>query len=430
MLPLKPGTPDVPHKAILRGRVVDVTSVAGEVRLALMVEEHTVFLTAPPDTDARPGDLVEVRTSASGEVTTLRRLGGALPGAWRETGDALRWRRPGQAPSRIAHLRLRAEVHRALRAYLDGQGFIEVDTPAWVRAPSPEPHFTPLQAGDGWLITSPEFQLKRLLVGGLERIYRLGPVFRGGERGAHHSPEFTMLEWYRAWADSATLADDLAAMLRAVAPLAEAFAAAHGEPAAPRLRLEWTKGPLPQLTVAALFRHHLGLELQGITQGAALRQAAMAAAVPGAERLADDFELAFFTLWVEVERRFGAEPFLVTDWPAPLASLARLKCGDATVAERMELYGGGLELANGFAELTDPAEQRRRFEANLAQRAVRGLPPVPLDDTFLAALAEGMPPSAGMALGVDRLVMFATGCPDIRQVLPFAEEELGMDEIR
>ncbi len=409
-----------------RGRIVDISATPGGARVALLIEEGTHLLSAPPGTVAQPGDLVEVTLTATGAIATLRRLGGAVPGAWRETGDALRWRRPGEAPSRLALLRLRAHVLRALRGYLDAQGFVEVDTPALVRAPSPEPQFAPIGAGGAsgqWLITSPEFQLKRLLVGGMERIYRLGPVFRGGERGAHHNPEFTLLEWYRAWEDSAALAEDLAGLLRAVAPLAESFAEEHGEGAAPRLRQEWTRGALPQVTVADLFRRHLGLDLRAVTDGPGLRRAAQVARVPEAETLSDDFELAFFTLWVGLEPQFGPEPFLVTEWPAPLASLARLKPGDSTLAERMELYGGGLELANGFAELTDPGEQRRRFEANLAQRAARGLPSVPLDEAFLAALGEGMPPSAGMALGVDRLVMFAAGCPDVRLVLPFAEEE-------
>jgi lysyl-tRNA synthetase class 2 len=269
-------------------------------------------------------------------------------------------------------------------------------------------------------MTSPEFQLKRLLVGGFERIYRLGPVFRGGERGAHHNPEFTLLEWYRAGEDSAALARDLADILWAVAPLAERFAAAHGEPAAPRLRE--VPPALPQHTVAGLFRRHLDMAIEGVTTAEGLRHAAQAAgrALPPDEH---DFEPLFTRLWVEIEPRLGTGPLLVTDWPAPLASLARLKPGDPTVAERVELYGGGLELANGFAELTDAAEQRRRFAANRAARAARGLPPVPLDEAFLAALEEGMPPCAGMALGVDRLVMYAAGASDIRDVLTFAEEE-------
>src|SRR5262249_33997644 len=144
------------------------------VRLALLVEDRTLFLVAPAGSPVQRGDLVEVTATPEGVVTALAKLGGPI-NPWRETGDALRWRRPGSAPSRIAHLRLRAQVLQALRAYLDGEGFVEVDPPALVRAPSPEPQFQPIGAGRDWLITSPEFQLKRLLVGGMERIYRLGP---------------------------------------------------------------------------------------------------------------------------------------------------------------------------------------------------------------------------------------------------------------
>ena len=141
------------------------------------------------------------------------------------------------------------------------------------------------------------------------------------------------------------------------------------------------------------------------------------------EALPEDFTGAFSALWIRIEDAFDEAPRFITEWPAPTASLARLVPGDPTVAERVELYAGGLELANGFAELTDPAEQRRRFEADLAQRAARGLPPVPLDEALLASLAEGMPPAAGMALGVERLVMLLAGAAHIRDVLPFAWDE-------
>jgi lysyl-tRNA synthetase class 2 len=167
----------------------------------------------------------------------------------------------------------------------------------------------------------------------------------------------------------------------------------------------------------------MGLELAGVTTAAGLRAAAEAAGLPDAASLSGDFVEALSSLWVRIEPLLGAAPLLVGDWPAPTASLARLKPDDPTLAERLELYVGGLELANGFHELTDPAEQRRRFERDLAARRAQGLPPVPLDEAFLAALAEGMPPAAGMALGVDRLAMLLTGARTVRDVLPFAWDE-------
>jgi elongation factor P--beta-lysine ligase len=176
--------------------------------------------------------------------------------------------------------------------------------------------------------------------------------------------------------------------------------------------------------VAELFRAHLRLELNGVTTTGNLRRAAHAGGWPHAETLPEAFDDAFFTLWERIETRLPPQPLLVGAWPAPLASLARLDPRDPSVAQRLELYAGGLELANGFAELTDPIEQRRRFEADLAARAARGLPPLPLDERFLSALTEGMPPAAGMALGVERLAMLLTGATDIRDVLAFAHDEL------
>jgi len=417
------------------GRVLDLVRRRPALRIAVLVEDRlTQFdIAATLAEGLAPGDLIgfsllpRQTTGAPPEAERIVRLGGPLLGQRWMDGDALRWRRPGHGPSRLALLRLRHGVLRNVRAYFDEQGFVEVDTPVLVRAPSPEPQFAPLAAGSEFLITSPEFQLKRLLVGGCERIYRIGPAFRGNERGGLHNPEFTLLEWYRAHAETDALAADLHALLARLVPLAQAFAAAQAtslEPsAAPRLRPEWVDGPLPRHTVADLFRRHLGMELRGVTTAESLLAAACAASRPEADGVAGDFDAAFSRLWVALEAHFPHTPFLAVDWPAPLASLARLKPGDPTVAERMELYAGGLELANGFAELTDPVQQRARFEANLAQRRTLGLPPLPLDEVFLGALADGMPPSAGMALGLDRLTMLVAGVPEIRDVLAFASEE-------
>jgi lysyl-tRNA synthetase class 2 len=380
---------------------------------------------------AGSGTLVRFAVDGAGALAVLAPLGVQAPGEPPPGGDALRWRRPGRSgPSRMALLALRHRILRAVRDWLDGEGFLEAETPALVRAPSPEAVFTPLAAGEGYLITSPEFQLKRMLVGGFERVYRLGPAFRGGEVGAHHNPEFTLLEWYRVTGDApalAALAGDLAGLLGSLAPYA-GEAAALWPDAPTRARLERLSAdlravPWRQATVRGLFRETLGLELGGVATPAGLHAAARAAGLGGAEALPADFTGAFSALWLRVEAALDAAPLLVTEWPAPTASLARLKPDDPSVAERMELYAGGLELANGFAELTDPAEQRRRFAADLAERNRLGLPSLPLDEAFLAALAEGMPPAAGMALGIDRLVLLLTGAQAIRDVLPFAWDE-------
>lgn len=410
------------------GRIVDLPRPEFPRRVCLLLEERLVVLEAPPEGLAglSPGDLVAFRIGPSGRMEPPERLGGPPPGEWDETGDALRWRGSNQGAGRMAHLRLRHLVTRLIRAYFDGRGFIEVETPVHVKAPTPEPQFAPVRTEAGWLITSPEFQLKRMLTGGFEKIYRLGPVFRGGEAGRLHNPEFTLLEWYRAGADLESMADDLEGLLGLVAAPPDSFGGRpEGLPSAdPALLESLGQRPYGRVTMARLFRRELGLELEGVTTAEALRKAALAAGAPGAGELPGDFEGAFFTLWEQVERRIGPEPLLVVDWPAPLASLARLRTGDPSVAERMELFAGGMELANGFAELTDPREQRERFERDLQARRAQGLEPLPLDEKFLAALAQGMPPAAGMALGVDRLVMLIGGAKEIGQVLPFTWDEL------
>jgi len=424
------GHPIVPGRPYL-ARVVALPGAAG--LLGLLVGDRLLQV-EPPAEQPVPlvlGDLVRIVLAAPDALRSLERVGGPLhaptDGAWQETGDALRWRQPGRQPSRLQFLAWRHQVFRNLRGLLDAQGFLEVDTPALVPAPSPEPQFRPMAAEDGFLITSPEFQLKRLLVGGCERIYRLGAVYRGHESGVHHNPEFTMLEWYRVDAGVDALQRDVEAMLAAQAAVLFEAAARHEGAATTRLRelagaLAHT--PYRSATMAELFAEYLGLDLRGVTTTPALVAAAREAGVADVQALPPAFDDAFFALWERIETRLPPAPLFVTEWPAPLASLARLKPDDPTVAERVELYAGGLELANGFVELTDAAEQRRRFAVDLAARQVRGLPPLPLDERFLGALGEGMPPAAGMALGVERLVMLVTGAAEIRQVLPFARDEL------
>ncbi|MDH4246825.1 MAG: EF-P lysine aminoacylase EpmA [Deltaproteobacteria bacterium] len=419
------------------GRVVALNRDIPPCRISLYSQGrlHTLEWAGELPETLAEGSLVAFELTPSGDMKHFRILTAAPPRPLETLDDALRWQSasPGEALPRMSFLRLRHAVTRALRDYFDSQGFLEVDTPALVRAPSPEAVFEPISVGrEAYLITSPEFQLKRMLVGGFERIYRLGAAFRGGEIGPLHNPEFTLLEWYHCLAGTEALAEDLARLLQALAPLAEqaadlwhAQSGARGEVSLRLRRLgEACHRPaIPVVTVRNLCADTLGVDLRGITQAKDLRRALLAAGYAGEAREDWDFTALFSALWLRVEQRMPPEPLLISEWPAPLASLARLKPDDPSVAERIELYAGGLELANGFAELTDPFEQRRRFHADLEQRRSSGLPSVPLDECFLSALEEGMPPAAGMALGVDRLVMLLTGAPQLRHVLPFAWDE-------
>jgi elongation factor P--(R)-beta-lysine ligase len=251
------------------------------------------------------------------------------------------------------------------------------------------------------------------LAGGLERIYSLGKVFRRKEAGAHHNPEFTMLEWYRANASWTEVADDTEALVWQCARSLDAVRVG-------RCALE---PPWPRLPVGDACERWGRVRIYGDEEVATLR-ARIAAA--GWRVAADgDWNDVFFGFFLDaVEPHLGQdEPTLVYDWPAPLCALARHKPGDPRVVERFEVYAAGLELCNAFGELTDAAEQRRRLQRDLAERRRRALPEYPIDEKFLEALAA-MPPSAGIALGVDRLAMLLLGASQIRDVLPFADDEL------
>lgn len=267
----------------------------------------------------------------------------------------------------------RAEIVRGMRAYFDARGFLEVETPVRLDAPAPECHIDcPPVATGGYLRASPELQMKKLLAAGLERIYQIGPCFRDGERGARHSPEFTMVEWYRRDATYRDIAEDLKGLLAALA----------GEG-----RLAFR-----ELTVRAAYRTYAGWD-------------------PWTDWDADRFDFDMATVIEPRLRETGGCVFL-TDYPVQAASLARLR-GD--VAERWEFYWDGLELANCFSELCDADEQRRRFAAARAERRALGEADYPPDEAFFAALpAVGR--AAGVALGVDRLVMALAGARTIDDV--------------
>ncbi|MFI5288637.1 MAG: EF-P lysine aminoacylase EpmA [Polyangia bacterium] len=324
---------------------------------------------------------------------------------------------------RLRNLERRAALNRAVRRFFDERGFVEIEAPILVPSPGLELHLDAFEVSASreprYLITSPEYQMKRLLAGGMERIYSLGKVFRRGELGAHHNPEFTMLEWYRAGEGWQAIADDVEALV------AGAARALLGDTTLtlPDGRTLALDAPWERLSVADATERFAGARIEGDESLALLGEKVRSAG----HRVPDEggWDDLFFTLFLDaVEPRLGRDrPTLLYDWPRPLCALAREKPGDPRVVERFEVYAAGLELCNAFGELTDPVEQRRRLEADRAARAARGLPLYPIDEKFLAALAT-LPPSSGIALGVDRLAMLLLGATDIRDVLPFKDDEL------
>lgn len=335
------------------------------------------------------------------------------------------WWLPSRHADRRPLLIARNRIQSALRAWLADEGFVEVDPAALAASPGNEAHLhafaTDAIGIDGaacrmYLHTSPEFAMKKLLAAGEIRIHAFAHVWRNRERGPLHSPEFTMLEWYRVGQDYTVLMDDCAAFLRCAAETA----------GTPLLRFrDRTCDPFAdyeRLSVAEAFLRHAGVDLLATMDEAGEPSAAALAAQldrAGIRRAADDTwsDMLSRVLVEKVEPNLGMGRITILDrYPSAEAALARRTPDDPRVAERFELYACGVELANGFGELTNPAEQRRRFGLEMDEKERVYGERYPVDEDFLAALGH-MPPACGIALGFDRLVMLATGAPRIDDVI-------------
>jgi lysyl-tRNA synthetase class 2 len=337
---------------------------------------------------------------------------------------------PARHRDRRPFLMARNRIVAALRTWFEAQDFVEIEPAALQVSPGNETHLhafaTEWIGPDGgrtprYLHTSPEFALKKLLAAGEEKIVSYARVFRNRESGPLHAPEFTMLEWYRAGVPYDAIMDDCAAVAAEAARAAETgsltWRGASADPfAAPE-----------RITVTEAFASHAGVDLVAcLGDRGRFAVAAMAADVRVA---ADDTWSDIFSrvLSDRVERHLGiGRPAILCEYPISEAALARPKPDDPRFAERFELYACGVELANGFAELTDPDEQRRRFAADMAEKQAIYGERYPIDEDFLAALAH-MPEASGVALGLDRLVMLATGATHIEQVQWTPVDASGME---
>jgi elongation factor P--(R)-beta-lysine ligase len=325
------------------------------------------------------------------------------------TSRAPRSERGGFEPSAsIETLRARADLLHRIRSFFRARGVLEVETPLLSRRAVTDVHlasFSTLYTGPSaaiegtplFLVTSPELAMKRLLAAGSGPIFQLARAFRDGERGRQHNPEFTMLEWYRPGFDAAALQDEVEALLTEVAGSA----------------------PCARRSYASLFEEIVGIDPHRTdvdAVAAAIHGRRLEAPVPAD---VDEGLLLLFSHVIEPHLATAPHPTLVYDYPRGQAALARLRPGDPPVAARFEVYWRGIELANGFHELADAAEQAERFERDREQRRRRGLPAPPADERFLAALEAGLPDCSGVALGVDRLLMAMLGARSIDDVLAF-----------
>lgn len=336
------------------------------------------------------------------------------------------WWSPARHADRRPFLLARNRIAAQVRRWFEGQDFVETALAALAVSPGAEAHLhafaTEAIDPDGehrpfYLHTSPEFAAKKLLAAGEPKLFEMARVWRNRERGPLHHPEFTMLEWYRAGEPYEAIMADCAAVMRLAAEAAGTKALTfRGREADPFAEPE-------RLTLAEAFGRYARIDLLATIESdsATNREALAAAARDQGVRIAPDDTWAdvFSRVLVEkVEPNLGfGRATILCEYPASQAALARPKPGDPRVAERFELYACGVELANGFSELTDAAEQRRRFTADMAlKRQLYGVA-YPIDEDFLAALEHGMPDCAGIALGVDRLVMLLTGVETLEQAL-------------
>jgi lysyl-tRNA synthetase class 2 len=389
-----------PQVVLLRGRITFVS----EDRLRLEDESGSVLVALgvcaqPPD-----GAWIEIEAYMDERTLLAKRidvLSAPIGERWRVHGE---WRWLHENERRRLHaLKTRAAILRAIRTFFDARGFLEVETPSAVPSPGLDLHLDAFEvrgsSSERWLITSPEYQMKRLLSGGLERIYQICRCFRRGEQGRYHEPQFTMLEWYRAFAGSSDVMRDTEELVAHVAMTVLGQMKVRGPEGEIDLSPPWER-----LTVEEAFARYADVRMDEV--------------LPDEER--------FFLLLTErIEPLLPRNrPVFLTEWPSSMASLARLLPERPARADRFEAFVSGVELCNGFGELTDSVEQRTRLERDRALRAHRGLPVYPLDHRFLAALEEGMPPSGGNALGVDRLVMVLLGESRLDDVIAVSESRL------
>ena len=331
-------------------------------------------------------------------------------------------------------IKIRSLVVKLIRRWFDERGFTEMHTPRLVGLPGQEPYLEPFwtevieESGvrhPAALITSPEYMMKRLLAAGMDRIYDLGPCFRNNEPwDGTHDPEFLMLEWYRRDAGLEDLMRDTEEMVKWVT---KELVVLSGEqrsegPLQEILRFSQDDREWRRLTVEEAWRDYCGIELAPLLGD----REALAKVVKGRGQTVtdgDSWDDLFFKVFLsEIEPKLGEVPTFLYRYPASMAALARKTEGDPRWAERVELYVGELELANGFAELCDPVEQRQRFEEEKALRASLGKPTWGIDEKFIAALPK-MGNAAGIAFGVERLVMLLAGADSINAILPSSARE-------
>lgn len=323
--------------------------------------------------------------------------------------------------SRNIKLGQRQQIFRAVREDLYAEGFLEVETPLLVKATCPDVHIDSIEADEGYLVTSTEYQIKRLIAGGLTKVFTLTKNFRAGDRGRYHSSEFTMLEWARAHESLKTIEEDAVRFIR------KAFCQLHPSQSSLHFanhEIDIMHKSWEHLTVRQAFQHYLNITDVEDFSLKSLCHAAEQANIDLPADFKESRNLVMSFLLDKLQPYLGMKtPTFIHEWPAFLTASAPMSGKDAFTVERTELYIGGIEISNGFPFLTDAKKQKELFDQELKYRKEQGRPPVKIDEHYLKAL-EHLPHGAGMALGMDRLVMVLTGSKCLTDVQAFGWDEL------
>lgn len=404
----------------LHGRIIELWNEGSSFNGVIITgSQRQVFCLASHVDPVSVGSIVKAEIDDTKTITALTKLG-EPSSPWDPTSDALRWRTFNESPNRLELLFKRQQIIRVTREDLYNQGFLEVQPPLLVPGTCPDLYIDSIGAGRDYLVTSTEYQLKRLIIGGVDKIFSLTQNFRSGDIGQHHNPEFTMLEWARSFETLAAIEADVERFTRkAFLELNPRSSELHYGTSVINIAAPWER-----LTVREAFERYLGVHVSSDFSLTSLQNGIDQARLSVPESFRNDAHALVTYLIDLVQPKLGAVvPTFLREWPAFMTSSAALDPHNPAVAERSELFIAGLEIADGFPFLQDVTVQEQLFSRELERRTLEGKEQVTLDARYVEALGQGMPPGAGMALGIDRLVMLLTGQSNIRKVLTFAWDE-------
>jgi lysyl-tRNA synthetase class 2 len=421
-------------KTTFQGRIIEIGREIRENQefswVELFSESVSRVFILPPEITTQSltqGQITSITVDSEDRVVSVQSIG-LPPQSWNPLSDTLRWRRPLGKKSRMSKLRQRQEIIVAIRNFLYDLNYLEIDPPLLIKNTCPDSHIESIPAGSvnsdsaGYLVTSTEYQIKRLMVGGFEKVFTLTKNFRANDRGRYHASEFTMLEWARAYGTLHEIEKDAEGFIKkaflALYPK-QNFLEFQGQ------RIDLIQSTWERITVREAFEKYLNLKDLKDFSGETLLKSSQKAKIEIPKNFVSDPHLVLSYLLDQLQPHLGRRtPTFLRDWPAFMTSSGQVNLSDPTISERSELYICGIEIADGFPFLTDPELQRKFFERELKRRKDHSQPMIPIDELYLDALKQGIPPGAGMALGIDRLALVLTQSEALAEVQAFNWDEI------